>query len=126
MGNCWTCEETLRSTVISFFAVILDQSFKNGWPTGQRQTCCSGAVTSQRQEECPLFEKVSWHGANTARNGDEMTFSMTRIDPYTFGPWAIVTGASSGIGKEFARQLAAERIPDLVCGGAPPAPSLKS
>lgn len=31
---------------------------------------------------------------------------MRPIDKNTFGPWAVVTGASSGIGKEFARQLA--------------------
>src|ERR1700739_100417 len=33
-----------------------------------------------------------------------------RVNADQFGPWAVVTGASSGIGREFADQLAAAGI----------------
>ena len=39
-----------------------------------------------------------------------MNQSLQRIDKVKFGPWAIATGASSGIGKEFSRQLAANGL----------------
>jgi len=39
-----------------------------------------------------------------------LSSTFTHVDPARFGPWALVTGASSGIGREFARQLAANGI----------------
>lgn len=35
---------------------------------------------------------------------------QARVDSKRFGPWALSTGASSGIGREFARQIAASHI----------------
>ena len=35
---------------------------------------------------------------------------LSRLDNTRFGPWAVITGASSGIGREFARQIAASGI----------------
>src|SRR6266850_4637099 len=42
------------------------------------------------------------------------------IDKRRFGPWAVITGASSGIGKEFARQIAASGIHVALVGRREP------
>jgi len=42
------------------------------------------------------------------------------LDKKRFGPWALVTGASSGIGKEFARQIAASGIHVALVGRREP------
>ena len=35
---------------------------------------------------------------------------MKQLDKHVYGPWALITGASSGIGEEYARQVAASGI----------------
>jgi len=42
------------------------------------------------------------------------------LDKTKFGPWALVTGASSGIGEEFARQIAASGIHVALVGRREP------
>jgi uncharacterized protein len=52
------------------------------------------------------------YGSKKSQEGRQsrVNQSVERIDRVKFGPWAIVTGASSGIGKEFSRQLAANGL----------------
>src|SRR5260370_1541971 len=45
-----------------------------------------------------------------SQSGSPAPARLRIIDAERFGPWAVVTGASSGIGKEFARQLAAHGL----------------
>jgi hypothetical protein len=35
---------------------------------------------------------------------------QAKVDGKRFGPWAVITGASSGIGREFARQIAGSHV----------------
>jgi uncharacterized protein len=56
-------------------------------------------------------------GPKQAERSKEM---RAALDRKRFGPWALVTGASSGIGKEFARQIAASGIHVALVGRREP------
>src|SRR5260221_12269024 len=49
-------------------------------------------------------------GESGLESQEENTLMKPQIDKKRFGPWALVTGASSEIGKEFAQNIAASGI----------------
>lgn len=44
---------------------------------------------------------------------------MNPVDPGRYGPWAVITGGSEGVGRSFARQLAKSGIHLLLVARRP-------
>src|SRR3569832_82069 len=59
-----------------------------------------------------MMPSGAWCGANRMSSS-----LLPRLDAHTFGPWAVLTGASSGIGRAIARHVAASGI-GVVVGNA--------
>jgi hypothetical protein len=69
------------------------------WPVGEAIPNWREATVTASARLCSSYSICERH-----------KFVKTQIDKERFGPWALITAASSGIGREFARQVAGSGI----------------
>ena len=85
-------------------------------PLPRHAWCRSSGVPGEAAQRCA--ENRSRRAA--CRRLPWETDMRAQIDKRRFGPWAVITGASSGIGKEFARQIAASGVHVALVGRREP------
>jgi hypothetical protein len=61
-------------------------------------------------EEVPVVRVLCRAGRRPDRQGRSRVLRGSTLDARQLGPWTLVTGTSSGIGREIALQLAANGI----------------